>query len=176
MIYRYYNSFGSFEAGNSLIQSKKRRKSDTIQKDMSSIASKLNILSLKDIKHPSYFEENAQFYKKIYSKNRSRSLKAAITSRRKFIKLRRTLSDFHELAFTKLNISIELFTGMNKFSEIKAKTVNKFLAEDSSDGEHSSVSSSTTEGKHLLFIFIEEFESKQMIRFFSLPILPSEKE
>lgn len=131
-----------------MIQAKKRRKSDIIQREKHSGSSKFNILSLKDIKQLSYFEEHAPFYKRIYSNNRSRSLKAVITNRREFVKLRRTLSDFHELVRTKLNISVELFTGRNKFNEIKPKiNKNTISSENSSDEVHSSVSNYTTEGK-----------------------------
>ena len=91
------------------------------------------------------------------------------------------MSDLHELLLAKQNISIEFFTGRNVYKEIQSSKSLKFLNSDEySEEDHTSVSAETSEGnffkKSIKIHVIDEAENAGMIRFFSLPILPSEKE
>lgn len=61
-----------------------------------------------------------------YIKNRSISLVIKRLNRKAPVILRRTLSDFHECPKVRLNVSSELFSGVNLFKQIEITETDKF--------------------------------------------------
>lgn len=120
--------------------------------------------------------------KELYAKNRSRSLIVKDVARERDRIVRRTLSDFHDLVLTRNNISIELFTGEKMFKEKRVRKQTDGTSLEDTVERCSSVSGNSSTSKcnlklKLLHIDSEESsECEHLVRFYSLPILPSEKE
>lgn len=141
----FFNSLDSFE-GNNFIHPKKRRKSEFKIREPSLDGYNRKISSTKRIRNISQIDVNSKYLKNIHSSNRSRSLCNLTIPQRELFRRRRLLSDFHELPMTKLNISTELFTGLNVFRKLDQNQLQNKNAKVLQEDQESAESSLSSEG------------------------------
>ena len=163
-----FDSFGSEEVK---LQIRKKKKSfmGPARNTSSLQISDLNLISLKP-KNPPQALPKAE---NTYEKYRSKSLKNSHCPRPK---PRRTMSDFHDLLGLRLMTSLDHTLSASSSGDLER--ASEAVSENSSVSEEEESSN----GKLLALLglmFIDsvfEGDHKQLVRFFSLPILPSEKE
>ena len=113
-------------------------------------------------------------------KHRSKSL--GVLNNTVLLPIRRTLSDFHDLLQVHTKIAVGFFRECrheeSEFSETSESSISS-MEDDHSLDRKDSVSEEATSSNQLILTYIVSESTQghmQMVRFYSVPILPSEKE